>query len=460
MKQKGVISELSENSSELNLIVGVDEKIDLGKAFILGLQHVLAMDIYVLPIIIAALLGMDIANTALFISMTFFAAGVATIIQTGWGMKLPVMQGPSYVPIGALAAIGKTLGLGAMVGSLIPGAIIIGLLGYPFKILGKIIKKFIPPVVAGTVIVVVGITLMTIAMNNIFGAEGNVGHNVLVSSVSAIMMVVFVMIGVRVKGIGKYVRLSSVILAIAIGTVVASCFGGVDFSPVAKAAWLAAPRPFPFGVPKFDLMAVLTMVFIYLVILVETTGTWFTISAVTGEELTDKRLNGAAVGEGIGCMLGAFFGGTPLTGYSSNAGVIAVTGIASRWAIMAGGIILIVLGMIPKLMNVIACIPGTVINGVFAIVAVFVMVNGMRVLKTVQLDERNMFIVGMPVLLGVTAAVIPAEILGSLPSLANYLFSSGTAVGAITAVLLNILIPQSKKSSEVVETQTATSAKS
>jgi NCS2 family nucleobase:cation symporter-2 len=140
--------------------------------------------------------------------------------------------------------------------------------------------------------------------------------------------------------------------------------------------------------------------------------------------------------------------------------VIAVTGIASRWAIMAGGIILIVLGMIPKLMNVIACIPGTVINGVFAIVAVFVMVNGMRVLKTVQLDERNMFIVGMPVLLGVTAAVIPAEILGSLPSLANYLFSSGTAVGAITAVLLNILIPQSKKSSEVVETQTATSAKS
>lgn len=436
--------ENDETKPEVDLIIGVNDKLGFGQAMFLGFQHVLSMDLFVMPFILAGILQMSVAQTALFISMTFFAAGIATLIQTGWGMKLPVMQGPSYVPIGAMAAIGNGLGWPYMFGALIPGAVIIAILGYPLKVFSKIIHKLIPALVAGTVIIVVGITLMVIALNNIFTAPGNIGQNILVSSITVAILVLLIMLGVRLKGVGRYVRLTSVILSIIGGTIIASFFGQVDFSPVGAAAWFSLPKLFPFGVPKFDLSAILIMLFIYFIVLLDTTGTWFTIGAITGEKLTDERLNGAAAGEGLGCFLGALFGGPPVVGYSSNAGVMSITGVASRWAIMGGGVILIILGMIPKLMSVIACVPGTVINGVFVIVAVLVTINGIRVIRPYELDERNMFVIGIPIFLALASALLPAEVLNSLPSLLNYMMSSGTAVGGLAAVILNLIIPASK----------------
>ncbi|MGI9862550.1 solute carrier family 23 protein [Moorella naiadis] len=431
---------MSKNK-EVNLLVGIDDKLNIVQAFVLGLQHVLAMDLYIVPIILAGLLSLDTAHTALFIEMTFIAAGIATLIQAGVGMRLPVMQGPSYVPLGALAAIGKSLGLSSMIGSLMPGALIIAILGYPLRLLGRIIKAFIPPIVAGTVIIVVGIALMPIALQSIYTASGSAGINGLIAFISAALLVFFVILGTRLQGYGRFIRLASVILALAGGTLAASLFGSVDFSPVAKAPWIALPQLLPFGVPVFDFNAVLTLIFIYFVVLVETTGTWFAVAAVTDAELNDTRLNGGAVGEGIGCFLGSFFGGTPVTGYSTNAGIIAITGVGSRWAIIAGGIILIILGMIPKLMNVIACIPGTVINGVFGVVCVVIAMNGFRVVRQVELDERNMLVVGLPILLTLAATLMPKDLLYSLPNFINYLVSSGIAVGALSAVVLNLIIP-------------------
>ncbi|QGP92572.1 Uric acid permease PucK [Neomoorella glycerini] len=435
---------MSKNK-EVDLLVGIDDKLNIIQAFVLGLQHVLAMDLYIVPIILAGLLSLDTAHTALFIDMTFIAAGIATLIQAGLGMRLPVMQGPSYVPIGALAAIGKSLGLSVMIGSLMPGALIIAVLGYPLRLLGRIIKTLIPPIVAGTVIIVVGIALMPIALESIYTAPGNVGINGLVAFISAVLLIFFVILGTRLQGAGRFIRLASVILALAGGTLFASLFGSVDFSPVAKAPWIALPRLLPFGVPVFDFNAVLTLIFIYFVVLVETTGTWFAVGAVTGAEINDTRLNGGAVGEGLGCLVGSFFGGTPVTGYSTNAGIIAITGVGSRWAIMAGGVILIILGMLPKLMNIIACIPGTVINGVFGVVCVVIAMNGFRVVRQVELDERNMLVVGLPILLTLAATLMPKDLLYSLPSLVNYLVSSGIAVGALSAVVLNLIIPPAPK---------------
>lgn len=423
------------------LLVGVDEKIGPGKAFILGLQHVLAMDLYIVPIIIAAILAMDTANTAFFIQMSFLAAGIATLIQTGWGIRLPVVQGPSYIPIGALTAIGSKLGLGAMVGSMLPGALILALLG-SVKIFAKMVRRFIPPLVGGTVIIVVGMSLMPVAMTSIYTAEGNFNTNILLAAVSAALLVTCMMIGNVAKKNGHLFRLTSVIVALAGGTFVASFFNEVDFSPVAQAPWVALPKFFPFGAPVFDFSAVLTMIFIYLVVLVETTGTWFTISTVTDSKLTDNRLNRAAIGEGMGCFAGALFGGTPMTGYSTNAGVIAITGVGSRMAIMASGVILIALGMLPKLMNVIACVPQTVINGVFAVVCVVITLNGFKVIQQEVLNERNMMVVGLPILFTLGVTVMPTDILYSLPSFLSYFLSSGMAVGAITAVILNLILPK------------------
>ncbi|WP_312471652.1 nucleobase:cation symporter-2 family protein [Neobacillus sp.] len=435
---------MDQKEQNTNIVVGINEKISWGRAFLLGMQHVLAMDLYIAPIIIAGLLSLDSLNTTFFIQMCFLAAGLATLIQTIGGLRLPVVQGPSYVPIGALAAIGGKLGLGAVFGSLLPGALIIALLGYPLKWFAKAVQKIIPPLVGGTVIVIVGISLMPNAFNSIYHAPGNVGHNVLIAFVSAAVLIICILLGRKAKGYGTFFRLVSVILAIIAGTITASLFGTVDFSSVKQASWISFPSFFPFGKPIFNLQAILTMVFIYLVILIETTGTWFVVSTVTDSELDEKRLNRASVGEGIGCFVGSLFGGTPMTGYSSNAGIIAITGVASRMAIIAAGIILVALGLIPKLSAIITCVPEPVINGIFGVVCVAIVMNGLKVIQHVVIDDRNMMVIGVPILLTVGTMVLPKEILNSVPDFANYILSSGTAVGAIATVILNLIIPHDR----------------
>ncbi|KMY50337.1 uracil-xanthine permease family protein [Peribacillus loiseleuriae] len=435
---------MEQQKGNSELLVGIDEKISVGRSILLGLQHVLAMDLYIAPIIIAGLLALDTSNTTFFVQMCFLAAGVATIIQTGFGIKLPVVQGPSYVPIGALAAIGGKLGLGAIYGSLIPGAILIALLGYPLKIFAKTVVKIIPPLVGGTVIVIVGISLMPNAFNSVYSAPGHLGHNVIIAAVSAGVLVACMILGKQAKSFGTFFRLVSVILAIIAGTITARLFGKIDFSAVSDAAWFSLPKLFPFGAPVFDMSAILTIVFIYLIILIETTGTWFVVSKVTGSELTEKRLNKASFGEGLGCFVGTLFGGTPMTGYSSNAGIIALTGVASRMAILAAGFILIALGLMPKLSALIISIPEPVINGIFGIVCVAIVMNGFKVIQHIVVDDRNMMVIGIPILLAIGVTVLPKDILYSLPDFANYLLSSGTGIGAISAVVLNLIIPHEK----------------
>ncbi|GAB3046441.1 nucleobase:cation symporter-2 family protein [Virgibacillus ainsalahensis] len=417
------------------------ETISVGKSFVIGLQHVLAMDIFIPPIILAGLLSFSVADTALLIQMTFLACGVATVIQAGFAMKLPVMQGPSFVPLSALAAIGTTSGLGAMVGSLMPGALLIAVLGYPLKLFSKVVGKFIPKLVAGTVIIVVGVALMPSAISSIYTAPGSFGSNIAVASVTASVLVLCMYFGEKFTNL-KFIKLTSVILSLVIGTVMASFFGMVDFSAVAEAGWFALPSIFAFGTPVFELEAIITMVIIYFIIMIETTGTWFTVSNVTDEKLDTNRLNGGAAGEGLGCFAGSLFGGTPVTGYSSNAGVVAITGVKSRNPVIAGGIILIALGMMPKLMNIIASIPAAVISSVFAIVCVVIMMNGFRVVKDIQFTERNMLLVGLPIMLTLFTVFLPAEVLNEMPNILNYIFSSGLAVGALAAVILNMLLPE------------------
>ncbi|MEG0006101.1 MAG: solute carrier family 23 protein [Clostridium sp.] len=435
-----------KDQREVKLIADVDDKIPVSQSIFLGIQHVLAMDIYIVPIILAGALAMGIGEKSFLIQMTFMAAGIATIIQATIGLKLPVMQGPSYIPIGALAAIGGKLGLATMVGSMIPGAILIAVLGY-FKLLGKIMKKIIPPIVAGTVILVIGIALMPVAITNLYHGDKPI-DNIIVAGVSAVLLVIFLIIGARANGKFKFFKLCSVIIALVGGTIVAAMYEMVNFAPVADAAWFALPKLMPFGMPEFDLNSVLVMIFIYFVILIESTGTWFAIGSVTGKEIDEKKIDGGSAGEGLGCAIGSVLGSMPVTGYSTNAGIIAITGVASRRAIIAGGGILIALGLMPKFTTLIGCIPEVVIMGVFAIVTVIIAMNGFRVLKSVSLNERNMLVIGIPVLLTIACVVTPKEVVGMMPVLLQYLINAGMALGAVAAVVLNIVLP--KENDEVI----------
>lgn len=444
----------SESSSEHTLVVQPEEKLPFGKSMILGLQHVLAMDVYVVPFIIATIVSLSVTDSAVLIQATFFAAGLATIIQSQWWMKLPIAQGPSYVPIGAVAGIalsagGGLGGMSAVYGALIPGAVIIIVLGFT-PIFRKIINYLVPPIVGGTIILVVGIALMPVGLKaNIFSVYpgGSTLHqNVALAATSASLLILFVTLGLKLGQRGIWLRLCSVLLALIGGCLLASHWGLFNTSAIAAAPWFTLPHLAFIGfTPSFSGSAIVTMLIIYAVLLAETTGTWFAVSAVIDQPLQDKQIDRGVVGEGLGCLVSALVGSTPVTGYSTNAGIIAITGIASRFAFLSAGLWMMVFGLSGKLAVAIASIPSPVIGGVFIVVCAIIALSGFRVIRHIELNERNMFVIGVPIITALFIDLAPPELLQSLPQTLQYLLSSSIAAGAIVAIVLNQILPKTLK---------------
>ena len=422
------------------LVAGIDDKIPVGKSIVLGLQHILSMDLYIMPLILGGAIGLQGGNLSFFLQMSFFVCGIATLLQSGMFMKYPIAQGPSYVPLGALCMIGATMGIPTMIGSLIPGALIVILLGVT-KLFSKFIRKAIPPFIGGIIILIVGLTLVPTAVTGVFSTTGNLTVNAISGSVTFVVLLLCMVLQYCLKNSGL-LHMCSVIIALVVGTLVAVTMGGADFSSVSNAAWFALPQPFHFGLPQFNLSACLLMVVVYLFVMLDTTGTWFTVKAITGADLNDRRIDRGTIGEGLGCLVGACFGGTPMTGYSSNAGLIAITKVASRRAMIAGGTILVVLGFCPKLMAIITSLPTPVINGVFAMVAMTLIANGIKMVKDTVLDDRATLILGVAVMCGASTMILPDDVVSAAPQFVQFFLSSGIAVGGTAAILLQLLLPK------------------
>lgn len=422
------------------LVAGIDDKIPVGKSIVLGLQHILSMDLYIMPLILGGAIGLQGGNLSFFLQMSFFACGIATLLQSGMFMKYRIAQGPSYVPLGALCMIGATMGIPTMIGSLIPGALIVILLGVT-KLFSKFIRKAIPPFIGGIIILIVGLTLVPTAVTGVFSTTGNLTVNAISGSVTFVVLLLCMVLQYCLKNSGL-LHMCSVIIALVVGTLVAVTMGGADFSSVSNAAWFALPQPFHFGLPQFNLSACLLMVVVYLFVMLDTTGTWFTVKAITGADLNDRRIDRGTIGEGLGCLVGACFGGTPMTGYSSNAGLIAITKVASRRAMIAGGTILVVLGFCPKLMAIITSLPTPVINGVFAMVAMTLIANGIKMVKDTVLDDRATLILGVAVMCGASTMILPDDVVSAAPQFVQFFLSSGIAVGGTAAILLQLLLPK------------------
>ncbi len=444
-------SQTSTNPSpESHLLVTPDEALSLGKSIFLGLQHLLAMDIYIVPFIIAGVLALSVNDSAFLIQATFIAAGIGTLIQSRFLMKLPIAQGPSYVPIAAIIGItmaggGGLTGLGAAFGSILIGSIIITILGFT-GILRRAINYLVPPLVGGTIIFVVGLSLMPIGLSeNIYAVHGigTIGQNILLASVSGITLILCVVFGIHFGQKGNWLRIGSVVIALLIGCIVASFMGRFSLNAVYAAPWFTLPRLAFVSFPvSFDVSAILTMILIYLVLLAETTGTWFAISSVINQPLTKEQLDKGIIGEGISCFIGSLLGGTPATGYSTNAGLIAVTGIASRHAFYGCAAWMILFGLSNKLATLIASIPSPVIGGVFVIVCAIIALSGLRIIRNIPLTERNMFIIGVPVVTTLALFLLPKDFVQILPIFLQYLLNSSIATAAIIAIILNKLLPK------------------
>lgn len=442
----------TEERYEGQLIARPEDKVSSPKALLLGLQHVMAMDVYVVPFIIGAALALSHGEAAALIQSTFLAAGLATIIQTALCMKMPVAQGPSYIPLGAVLAVavgagGGYAGLSTVFGALIPGALVVIALG-ALGVFHRVVRWLVPPIVGGTIILIVGLSLLPIALKaNIFTVHGsmNLDQSIGLGAASATLLVIAMMLGLRFQNrFGLWMRLSSVVIALAGGTLLAWGLGLFSWQSIADAPWLTLPNlAFVDYSLTFSLPAIATFVVIYMVVIAETTGTWFAVSAVIEQPLSDRNIDRGAVGEGLSCGLAALVGATPVTGYSTNAGMISITGVASRMVFIAAGVLMAAMGFLGKFSALIAAIPSPVIGGVFAVVCITIAMAGIRILRHVQLTERAMLVVGIPIIFSFFATLAPEAWVKTLPSMLQYLMGSAVTLGAMAAMVLNLILPKS-----------------
>lgn len=432
-----------------NLIVGPDEKISPLEATLLGLQHVLAMDVYVPPIILAGMLAMGAADSQGLLQATFLAAGIGTILQTGFFMRMPVSQGPSFVPLGAAAGVVLASGglhhggMATLLGALLVGAIVLILLGLS-GVFQRIINLLVPAVVGGTIITCVGLSLIPSALNdNIFEASGNIYQNMELAAVTAVALLVCVAISIRFPRVQKLFKTGSIVIALLVGTAMSASMGRFDWHSVAASPWFGLPQRtiFHWGI-HFSGTSIFTFLVIYAILTTETTGTWFAMGAVTNHKITKKQWNHGIIGEGLSCLVATLAGTTPVTGYSTNAGIISITGVASKRAFIAAGFWFIILGFFSKLSAFLAAIPAPVIGGVFAIITVTIMLNGLNVIRNLKTGESDLYIIGLPIILTIALVLLPSHVLHAAPQMIQYLLGSPIAIAALTAIILNLLMPR------------------
>jgi NCS2 family nucleobase:cation symporter-2 len=463
----------------------VDEHLPTGKLAALGLQHVLVMyaGAVAVPLIVGRALNLSPEQVAMLISADLFCCGIVTLIQsmgaTQWfGIKLPVMMGVTFASVAPMVAMANNnpgvQGAGLIFGSII-GAGVISILIAP--IVSRMLR-FFPPVVTGTIIAVIGISLMRVGINWIFGNPFGPTAPTIVSpehaawmdaakqaatsgalpqlpkgmnivgtvpnpkyaqlthiGIAAIVLTSILLIAKYAKG---FVAKISVLLGIIIGGVIATSAGLMNFDKVAKAGWFDLVLPFEIATPVFDPILILTMTLVMIVVMIESTGMFLALSDLTGKKINQKELSAGLRTDGLGTLIGGIFNTFPYTSFSQNVGLVGVTGVKSRWVCVAGGVILIVLGLLPKMAALVESLPTFVLGGAGLVMFGMVAATGIRILGSVDYkkNRNNLFIVAVSIGLGMIPLIAP-KYLQWMPHGIHPLIESGILLASISAVVLN-----------------------
>ncbi|MGT2461867.1 nucleobase:cation symporter-2 family protein [Sinomonas atrocyanea] len=418
-----------------------DTKLPIGTAFAYGFQHVLTMygGIIAPPLIIGSAAGLKGPDLALLITACLFIGGLATLLQTlgikWFGSQLPLVQGTSFASVATLLAIvNGGGGLPAVFGSVM-AASVIGLVVAPF--FAQIIH-FFPPVVTGVVITTIGLSLVPVAAGWALGGNAKAPDYGSMANIGLMALTLVIIMVLSKLGSGMISRLS-ILLAIVIGTVIAAILGKADFSQVANGPIFAFPDPFHFGLPTFPPAGIISMVIVVLVILTETTADILAVAEVTGARVDSKRIANGLRADMLSSAVSPIFNGFTQSAFAQNVGLVAVTGIKSRFAVAAGGGVLMILGLLPVLGRVVAAIPMPVLGGAGIVLFGTVAASGIRTLSKVDYrDNMNLIIVATSIGFGLIPVVSPT-FYASFPSWFQVIFDSGISSAAIMAVLLNII---------------------
>lgn len=412
------------------------------QAAVLGLQHLLAMysGSILVPIMIAGALGYSSQQLTYLISTDIFMCGVATFLQLQlnkyFGIGLPVVLGVAFQSVAPLIMIGQKHGSGAMFGALIVSGIYVLLIAGIFSK----IANFFPPIVTGSVITTIGLTLIPVAIGNM----GNNSEKPTAQSLllAAVTILIILLVNIFAKGFLKSI---SILIGLIIGTIIASFMGLVDFAPVTQAPLVHVPTPFYFGIPKFELSSIVMMCIIATVSLVESTGVYFALSDITNEKLDSTRLRNGYRAEGLAVLLGGIFNTFPYTGFSQNVGLVKLSGIKTRLPIYYAAGFLVLLGLVPKFGALAQIIPNPVLGGAMLVMFGFVSVQGMQMLARVDFEhnEHHFLIAAVSISAGV--GLNGSNLFNSLPTGLQMFFSNGIVMASVIAIVLNLILNREKR---------------
>lgn len=432
----------------------VDEVLPVPRLLALGLQHVLVMyaGAVAVPLIIGRALKLPPEDVAFPISADLFACGLATLVQClgfpGVGIRLPVMMGVTFASVGPMLSMAAApdIGLLGIYGSVIAAGIV-GIVAAPF--VSRLLPLF-PPVVTGSIILVIGISLMRVGINwaggglptltkvvdGVAGSFPNPAYGQLQGLGISLFVLLFIL-GLIKWGTGFLANVS-VLLGIVAGAVLATILGVMHFDKVTAASWGALVIPFRFGMPQFHLVPVITMCVVMIVVMIESLGMFLTLGDITGKAVDREALSRGLRADGVGTLLGGILNTFPYTSFSQNVGLVSVTGVRSRWVTVTGGCIMLGLGLLPKLAALVEAVPLVVLGGAGLVMFGMVAATGARILTSVDFrtNRYNLFIVAISIGFGLIPLAAPG-LFRNLPHDLQPLLESGILLCAVVSVLLN-----------------------
>lgn len=450
----------------------VDEILPLPKLGVLGLQHVLVMyaGAIAVPLIIGGALKLPPEQVGVLINADLLACGVVTIIQSlgmtrYFGIKLPVMMGVTFAAVGPMLAIANDASLGDPIQRLLTifgSAIAAGVFAMLIAPVFSYLLPLFPPVVTGSVILMIGISLMRVGVNWAAGAP--------VSSMptygepfnlamAAFVMLVILFVTRLVKGFFGNI---AVLLGIIAGCLVAyAIFNAMPLGKVAQAPWVAIVYPLQFGVPKFSFWHILTMCVVMIVVMIESAGMFLALSEMTGKPLTRADMTRGLRTDGLGTLIGGLMNTFAYTSFSQNVGLVGVTGVRSRWVTVAGGALMFLMGLVPKLGALAASVPLFVLGGAGIVMFGMVAATGIRILSEVDYKSSrfSLYVVALSIGFGLIPLVAPdffKKVLVTAPQL-KPLLDSGILLTALSAVALNLFFNGVSSHAEAAEMAKRTS---
>ena len=431
-------------SVSMDNIYQLDGRVPVHRAIPFGLQHILAMFVAnIAPIlIVSGACGLTVQDTARLIQTAMIIAGIGTLIQLFpiWrvGSRLPVVMGISFTFVSVFCYVGPRYGYSAVIGAIIIGGIVEGLLGF----FAKYWRRIITPLVAACVVTAIGFSLLSVGANSFAGGVGSADfgswQNWVLGGVTLLACILF---NLFAKG---HIKQLSVLFGLAVGYILALCMGKVDFSALQDVSIVSFPKIFPVK-PTFNLSAIISVTMIFLVSATETIGdTSALTSSVLKREATDREISGSLACDGIVSSLSACFGCLPITSFSQNIGLVAMTKVVNRFTIATGAIIMILAGIFPAVGAVLATLPEAVLGGCTIMMFGRIVVSGLQMLSDCGFSQRNITVAALSLAIGLGFTQVP-DMFAIFPDLVRTIFAENcVAVVFLVSILLDLVMPKEK----------------